>query len=159
MDKIILVVTVVIAVAYIVKLNQTKKRLREEIEKKVAISKKDNVLLNMLAQWIKAKKNGKSVAEYCKKNSYNTIAIYGMGLIGDVLVEELANSGISIKYGIDRNAEDIYAEFPMVHPDDPLEKVDAVIVTAVTYFDVIGNMLIDRLDCPIISLEDIVYEM
>jgi len=43
--------------------------------------------------------------------------------------------------------------------DDSLEDVDVVIVTAITFFDEIETKLSEKLDCPIISLEDILYEV
>ena len=43
--------------------------------------------------------------------------------------------------------------------EDELEEVDAVIVTAVTFFDDILEKLSQKLDCPVISLEDILYEI
>ena len=43
--------------------------------------------------------------------------------------------------------------------DDDLEEVDAVVVTAITFFDEIEEKLSQKIDCPIISLEDILYEI
>ena len=40
-----------------------------------------------------------------------------------------------------------------------LETVDAVVVTAITFFDEIEERLSEKVDCPIISLEDILYEV
>ena len=42
---------------------------------------------------------------------------------------------------------------------EKLEKVDAIVVTAIAYFDDINDNLSSKTDCPIISLEDIIYEM
>ena len=46
----------------------------------------------------------------------------------------------------------------VVSVDDNLEVVDAVVVTAVTFFDEIQEKLSAKMDCPILSLEDILYE-
>ena len=40
-----------------------------------------------------------------------------------------------------------------------LAEADAVIVTAIYNFDEIEEKLSDLIDCPIISLEDIIYEI
>jgi hypothetical protein len=40
-----------------------------------------------------------------------------------------------------------------------LDKVDVVVVTAITYFNEIEEMLSLRVDCPVVSLENILYGM
>ena len=44
-------------------------------------------------------------------------------------------------------------------PDDDLPEVDLIVVTPVHYFDEIEEMLADKVDCPVISIEDVVYEV
>ena len=68
----------------------------------------------------------------------------------------MKDSNIEVRYVIDKNAENIYADVEVKKPEDDLEEVDAVIVTAVFFFDEIEEQLEKSLDCPIISLEDIV---
>ena len=41
----------------------------------------------------------------------------------------------------------------------PLAPVDVIVVTAISYFDEIEEKLSERVDCPVVSLEDIVYEL
>ena len=43
--------------------------------------------------------------------------------------------------------------------DDELESVDAIIVTPIYYFEEIEGKLVEKVDCPIISIEDIMYEV
>lgn len=109
--------------------------------------------------WIGIKQEGKSVAEYLKKRGINEIAVYGMSYLGETLIEELSDTDIKIKYGIDKSADDIYAEIQVVKPIEDLEKVDAVIVTSVAYYKEILEELSLKIDCPIISLETIISEM
>lgn len=94
--------------------------------------------------------------DFFEDNGYKSIAIYGMSYLGERLMDELKDSGIEVRYAIDRNAENIYAGVEVKKPEDDLEEVDAVIVTAVFFFDEIEEQLEKILDCPIISLEDIV---
>ena len=42
---------------------------------------------------------------------------------------------------------------------DQLTEVDAVVVTPIVFFNEIEKELSEKLDCPIISLEDILYEI
>ena len=44
-------------------------------------------------------------------------------------------------------------------PDDSLPEVDVIIVTAITFFDEIEELLIQKTDADIISMEDILYEV
>lgn len=62
-------------------------------------------------------------------------------------------------YGIDRNADRIFSEVEIVNVEDTLQPVDAVVVTAIYNFDEIEEKLSELMDCPIISLEDIIYEI
>lgn len=94
-----------------------------------------------------------------EKNGYKKIAIYGMSYAGETLVDELKGAGIEVVYGIDKNADLIYAEVDVMTVDDDFAPVDAIVVTAITFFDEIEGMLSEKMDCPIISLEDILYEV
>ena len=123
------------------------------------MSDKHLALFLMMNQWVKVRQEGKNLSEYFEKNNYKSIAIYGMSYAGETLVDELRNSDINIKYGVDRKAETIYSDVVVVSPEDELEEVDAVVVTSITFFDEIETMLEEKLDCPIISLEDILYEI
>ena len=82
-----------------------------------------------------------------------------MSFAGETLIDELKNSAIEVVYGIDKRANSLYADVDIVSIEDSLEDVDAVIVTAITFFDEIEEKLSDKLDCPIISLEDILCEV
>ncbi len=113
----------------------------------------------LMNQWVRVKQENKSMAEYLEKQGYKEIAIYGMHYAGETLVNELAKTDIKVKYGIDKAADSIYADIDVISPEDELKPVDAIIVTAVTYFDEIEEQLSEKIACPIISLEDILYDM
>lgn len=132
------------------------KRRIKEIQDK---SDKHLSLFLMMNQWVKVKQAGKSLAEYFEWEGYQQIAVYGMHYAGETLIEELAGSNIEVKYGIDRNADQIYAGIPIVMPDSDLEKVDAVVVTSIHFFEEIKELLNTKINCPIISLEEIIYQM
>lgn len=123
-------------------------------------AEKNYALYMMMNQWVKVKQEGKQISAYFNKKGYNKIAVYGMGYAGQRLLEELKNSSeIKVMYAIDQNASSIYADVDMVTPEDTLEKVDAIVVTAITYFDEIKEKLCAKVECPIVSLEDILYEI
>lgn len=123
------------------------------------MSDKHQVLYLMMNQWVKVKQQGKNVSNYLLSNNYKRIAIYGMSYVGETLVEELRDTDVTIAYGIDKNSDDIYSTFEIVSVNDQLDPVDAVIVTPVFFFDEIEEALNEKLDCPIISIEDILFEL
>ena len=82
-----------------------------------------------------------------------------MSYAGETLINELKGTNVSVAYGIDKKADSIYADVDVVSIDDDLAPVDVIVVTAITFFDEIEENLSEKLDCPIISLEDILYEV
>ena len=110
----------------------------------------------MMDRWVEVKQKGKNLADYLKQEGYRTIAIYGMSYAGNRLVKELDGTGIEIKYGIDRNADNIHAEIDIYTPREIMEDVDAVVVTSISFFDEIAENLEEQFICPIISLDDII---
>lgn len=110
-------------------------------------------------QWLRIRQEGKTLVEYFEQQDYKTVAIYGMKELGERLYDELEGSDITVRYIIDKNADLIYANVDVVTPDEKLDPVDVIVVTALYYFDEIEEMLSERVDCPIISLEDILYEV
>ena len=123
------------------------------------MSDKHFSLFLLMNQWVKVKQEGKNLASYFEANGYKKIAVYGMSYAGETLLNELKGSSIKVVYGIDKNADGIYSEIDIVSVDDDLENVDAVVVTAITFFDEIEKILASKVDCPIVSLEDILYEV
>lgn len=130
-----------------------------KISKIKEMSDKHLALFLMMNQWVKVKQEGKNLASYFEKNGYKNIAIYGMSYAGETLIDELKDTNISVAYAIDKNADAIYADVDVVTMEDDLELVDAVVVTAITFFDEIEEKLSEKMDCPIISLEDLLYEV
>lgn len=130
-----------------------------EIQKWHQRSDKHLELYLTMNQWVKVRQEGKSLSTYFKKNGYKRIAIYGMHYIGETLLNELRGTDIEVVYAVDKDANQIFADVEVVLPEDHLDAVDAIVVTAITFFDEIEEKLSQKLDCPIISLEDILYEV
>jgi hypothetical protein len=122
-------------------------------------SDKHLALYKMMNQWVRVKQEGKNLASYFENNGYRNIAVYGMSFAGETLLDELKGTDIKVAYGIDKNADSIYADVDVVSMDDDFKEVDAIVVTAITFFDEIEEELSEKVDCPIISLEDILYEV
>lgn len=132
------------------------RRIRNSVQ---IMSDKHLKLFLMMNQWVRVKQERKSIADYLKCNGYKNIAIYGMSYVGESLLNELKNTGIVIKYGIDQKADELYSKIRMCSPEDKLEDVDAIIVTSVFFIDEVKKNLSLKVSCPIISLDDILNEI
>lgn len=136
-----------------------KGKMQEKIDIERDFSKKHLELFLLMNQWVKLKQEGKNLASYFENHGYYKIAIYGMSYVGETLAEELDGTTIKIEYGIDQKVDSIYAEFDILSPESKLKNVDVIVVTAIKFFDDIKEKLKQKVSCPIISLEDILYEM
>lgn len=130
-------------------------RLKKELELDV----KNDAILRLYSRWMCSVRDGRSVAEYLEKKNYRTIAIYGMHYLGETLLDELSGSAVKVAYGIDKNTDQSSEDYKIYSPDEELPAVDAVVVTAFFYFDEIEKLLCDKMDCPVLSIEDILYEL
>ncbi len=131
----------------------------KEVKKWKDYSNKHLALYKMMCKWVEVKQDGKNLSVYFENNGYKKIAIYGMSFAGEVLLEELGGTGIEVAYGIDRNADRLFADIDIVSADDDLEPVDVIVVTPITFFDEIEENLSEKVSCPVISLEDILDEV
>lgn len=102
---------------------------------------------------------GQSMKRYFEKRNYQSVAVYGMGNLGEIVIEEFRDEGINVQYAIDRRADDICYEIDIYKPNDDLKKVDVVVVTPFVHFEEIRRVLEEKMDCPIISIEDLVKEV
>lgn len=110
----------------------------------------------ILNKWMKLKEKKETLELYFVENHFRTIAIYGMGALGKHLAEELKNSDVvKVLYGIDKAADESESSFHILKGEENLPDVDAVIVTVVLEFDDIREKLSTKMNCPIISLEEI----
>lgn len=134
--------------------------------RKKAISQKEEKInkfkgyYNLLNQWLVIKNTGKSLDEYFVKHNYRTIAIYGMGELGNRLYEELlACDKVIVKYAIDKDTTSIIPELPIYSIDEELKEVDVIVVTATFVFNEVEESLKNITTSPIISIEALVNEL
>lgn len=123
------------------------------------LSDKNRALYLLMTQWVRIKQDGKKIDSYFERMQYREIAIYGMDYVGEILVKELKESSVKIQYVIDQNAAFICSDMNVYSPEDKLEEVDAVVVTPITYYEEIQKKLKQKMSCPIVSIEDILYDI
>lgn len=158
MKKRIIVVLITIVGAMIGAVAEKHVESKKTREQK-ALAGKHMSLYMLMNQWVKIKQENKSIAEYLEENGFKEIAIYGMHYVGETLLNELSGTAIKVKYGIDKNADLIYSDVDVVSPYDELELVDAVIVTSITFYEEIESQLSEKMNCPILSIKDILFEL
>lgn len=116
-------------------------------------------LLLLMCRWVELKQLGKSPVTYFEERGYKTLAVYGMNYVGERFLQEMDGSRVKVLYAIDRNADEIYTNVEVVTMEDDLPVVDAVVVTPVSYFTEVKKQLSEKVDCPVLSLEDILRDM
>lgn len=113
---------------------------------------------HILDRWMTLKETKKPLMKYFEDNGMTSVAIYGLGILGRHLYEELRNEDIVISYGIDQRAKDIHdVDLEMKTIEDELPEVDAVVVTPVAFYE-IEKAIYRKLGkgTAVISIEDIV---
>ena len=113
--------------------------------------------LDILERLINLKNNEIQIKEHLERMGDKKVAIYGLGMIGNYLYEELKNSNMEI-IGIDKS--DIYNNFQMkiYKPENHFEDVDVIIVTPVLGFKEICENFSGAYHGTIISCQQLLKE-
>lgn len=135
------------------------KYIKKGIVKLLLTSNKNLMSFRVMNQWVKIKQKGKNLSEYFELAGYEKIAIYGMGYIGETLLSELSGTKTEVLYGIDQNADTTYANVDVLSLKNELQRVDAVVVTVPNSFEVILENINKKLNCPVVSIIDVVYDI
>ena len=134
------------------------RRIRNKLRKSEEDKKKLIEFYYILIQWMRVHHEGRTLVNYFKNNNYKTVAIYGMKELGEALLSELDGTDVEVKYGIDRDADNLYPGIDTYTPDEEIEEVDVIVVCAVHYFDQIEEDMKAKTRAKIVSLEDVVWE-
>jgi len=135
--------------------------IKKEDEKRNLLQKVDKFkqYYNLLNQWLSLKQQNKKMSDYLLKREINSIAIYGLGNIGELLHQELKETNVEVAYAIDNCSDDMYSELKVYNLQDNLPEVDLIIVTAVFDYESIKNHLNKITSINVQSLEDILFDM
>ena len=95
-------------------------------------------------RWVKVKQENKVNSRISSKNGYKKYCNLWMSYVGEALLNELVDSEVNVKYAIDKKADEMYSDIELLSPDDKLKEVDAVIVTAITFYEEIEEMLAEK---------------
>lgn len=128
-----------------------------EIKKCLLQKIKNRILYKCMNQWLSLKQRNVNLSSFFIDRKLYTIAIYGFHFMGQRLYDELKSGPIKVEYAIDKNNETRFFELPIVKVDTELKEVNAIIVTPVCDFLEIKEVLSKKVECQIISIEDILF--
>lgn len=134
------------------------KQLEKHCEQSDQNADQFSELYALMRRWVHVYQEGRTLADYFKGKGYRKIAVYGMNELGYMVLKELEESKIEISYCIDRNADNLFTKVDVRRPDEELPAVDAVVVAVIQYYEEVKAVLDQKMDCPILSLADIVWE-
>lgn len=109
-----------------------------------------------LTRWMDLKIGGGNIAEVLKRLEYRRIAVYGYAELGQLLCKELMDTNIDVSYVMDKKVKDTKEmNLPIYFPQSDLPDVDAVVVTAIYYFDEVQKELLQMGYKKVVSLREL----
>ena len=101
----------------------------------------------------------KSIGSYFEKRNYKTIAVYGIGEIGNRLYEDLSRfTSIKVEYAIDKIKEG-HPALPVYGLDSEFPEVDVIVVSTNNIYDQVCEILKEKTNIPIVSIDDVVFDI
>lgn len=140
--------------------NNFYKRLLQNNKKN---QEKQQQYFDILEQWLFLKQKKRSIAQSLESQGIKNIAVYGIGVLGELLYNELKDSDIKIDYITDQRASSISCEYNSVKlvplsKISQMNQVDAILVTPCYYMEEIKQTLIaEGIAGKIISLEELIF--
>lgn len=125
-----------------------------ELKQKEWDQQRRSRLLRLTLLWVDNLQKEKRIGNWLIGKGYGSAAVYGAGEVGRRVLAELSGTGIKVLYAIDKKPVEV--GIPVYAPDDDLPAVDCVIVSVVMEYREIYRCLRAKLECPILSIEEIV---
>lgn len=111
----------------------------------------------VLYDWMDfSRTKNKALASLLWEKGYKEVIIYGWGYLGQQLYKELQDTQIKVMGILDRRTIDNAYNIPAYTLRSELPEVDAVIITVLYDGAKIRNDLVEKVNCPIISLEELI---
>ena len=119
--------------------------------------RKFEVYMNYLDKWMMLRERGRCLSEWFHKNGYKKIGIYGYGIMGRHLKEELSESGVEVLFLVDLEKERLVTDVPILLPNDEFPLNDVIVISAFYFYNEILCDLNNEFNY--VSLETILKEM
>ncbi len=113
----------------------------------------------LLSVWVNGNDKKQKIEEFFELNKINTLAIYGVGIFGKLITEEILKTSVSVEYFIDIKKSDPFCGIE-VRNIEQIDNIDAVLITAVGYFNIINeNLLKCGIKSKIFFLDNFIYRV
>lgn len=134
---------------------------RKEYGKLKAKCENKESILQAMAIMCTELQNGKRVSEILAHRGIKSVAIYGMGYLGEQLYKDIVNSDIELKYVMDQNPANVLMsiEVPILTLNDEIPDVDAIIITPLNAFDSIASDISKKRLITCIGMEELLMEL
>lgn len=135
---------------------------KQELEREKAGVKRMSGLLALANRIIRANSQGKTMSGEIEKLGIRTVAVYGMGEIGERLMEDiLLNSSVELLYGIDVKAAELLNMAVPVYTLQQaagMEKPDLVILTVLGSSDSLREEIQEKMSCEVMMIGELLCE-
>ncbi len=109
-------------------------------------------------KWIELYQNGVSISRLFAENDISEIVIYGLGMVGKMLVKDIEEENIiKIVFGIDQREKGDEFSFKTYLLDDSPKYEGTVVVTALYDFDEIKKQLLNRGYAKVVSISTLLF--
>lgn len=115
--------------------------------------KQENVL-DIYEKWPHYKND---IIKFIHNKQYNEVAIYGLGRLGRLIIDEYLENDIKITYIVDQNYSNNYKGIPCFQPSGCLPKADLMIVTVPYEADKIKQEMKQLVNFGVESVQDILF--
>lgn len=105
--------------------------------------------------WLEFLYSGGSIEQYFRDHGYKKIMIYGNGYIGKRLRKVLLDTKIEVVAVMDKAAS-LDETDEVIGIDSSIPEVDCIVVTPVFFTDAICDMLREKTNIPIISIQTVI---
>jgi len=112
----------------------------------------------LLNQWLLAYRAGIRVKDFFYKYGYKSVAVYGMGMLGRQLVDELKGV-VPIAYYIDRVEIPGMDSLKRVSMKEELPEADCIVVTVLSESDSIYEQLKTKTNAAIVDIREIIEDL
>lgn len=119
--------------------------------------RKEKLYKQILEMWMTLRDRKITVDGFLEKMGIKKIAIYGGGILGRHLYYELRETNITVVCFLEQNRNVNISGIKMIVPGEPIEDVDAIIITPMIEYDKIREYLSRKYDSALISIETVIY--
>ena len=111
----------------------------------------------LMDYWMRKKECGISITDILCNRGYRTVAVYGIGILGQHLLKDININEVTVEYIIDIRKCGQYETTPIFNLEDNFPQVDVIIFRVTHEFCRIKSNLSRITNNSIISLEELVF--